>query len=259
MFIDTHTHLNNEQFIGSEAIAIKKAKDAGVDLFFVVGWDIASSLAAVKLAEQYEEVYAIVGVHPTDALQLELTDLKEIEKLLTHPKVIAYGEIGLDYYWVKDEVGQAKQQVFLAAQIELANKYNLPVTIHMRDATNDTYKILKEHRPLAGGVMHCYSGSKEMVQPFLDLGMYISLGGPVTFKNARVPKEVAEIVPLDKLLIETDAPYLAPHPYRGKQNEPALLPLVAEEIARIRNMKIEEVGRVTSRNAKALFRVEQND
>ena len=258
MLIDTHVHLNNERLLPDVEKVIQKAKTAGVAKFFVVGWDVESSKTAIKLAETYEEVYAIVGIHPSDSVKYESSVLGEIEKMLNHEKVIAVGEIGLDYHWIKDEGGRSKQREFFIAQIKLANKYNLPVSIHMRDAAKDTYDVLEKHRPKKGGVMNCYSSSVEMAEMFINLGMYISLGGPVTFTNAKMPKRVASQVPLDKLLIETDAPYLTPHPYRGKLNEPALLPLIAKQIAKIKNVSYEEVIKRSSENAIRLFRVKQN-
>ena len=165
---------------------------------------------------------------------------------------MAIGECGLDYYWHKET--KTRQIAYFEKQIELAKKYQKPIIIHVRDAFNDSYEVLKKATSdgLLKGVMHCFSGSKEMALRFIDLGFYISLGGPVTFKNARVPKEVAKVVPLDRLMIETDCPYLAPHPYRGKENKPSYLPLIAKEIAEIRNVSLDEVAYHTTNNAKII-------
>lgn len=255
MYFDTHCHLNNEQFAADIDGYIKRAENVGVTHLLVIAWDLASSKEAIRLAELYPHVYAAVGIHPTDVIHLELQSLKELEPLLLHKKVVALGEIGLDYYWVKAEEERKKEHVFFKAQIELANKYKKPVVIHMRDATSDTYEILKNHRPLCGGVMHSYSGSKEMAPLFLELGMYIGLGGPITYLNAKEPKEVARIVPLDKLLVETDAPYLSPHPFRGKRNESMRIPLIAEEIARQTEEDIKVIASVTFANALRLFKI----
>ncbi|MGI6735255.1 MAG: TatD family hydrolase [Bacilli bacterium] len=255
MFFDTHCHLNDRRYQKDIKGYVERAREAGVNYLLVVAWDVVSSKKAIKIAEKFPNVYAAVGIHPTDAVKTPKIDIQELELLLTHPKVVAVGEIGLDYHWIKDPKEREIEYEFFVAQIELANKYKKPVIIHMRDATNDTYEILKNNTPKYQGVMHSYSGSKEMVKRFTDLGFYISLGGPVTFLNAREPKEVALVVPEDRLLIETDAPYLTPHPYRGKINESAKIPLIATAIAAIRNVSVEKVGEFTTKNAKRLFRI----
>ena len=168
---------------------------------------------------------------------------------------MALGEIGLDYYWVKDEEQRNLQKEYFVRQIKEANKHHLPICVHNRDAINDCLEILKNNHVEMGGVMHCFSGSVEVMNEFLKCGMYISLGGPVTFKNARVPKEVAKVVPLDKLMVETDSPYLAPHPYRGKQNEPSYITLVVDEIASLKGVSKEEIMEATYRNASKMFHV----
>ncbi len=253
MFIDTHCHLNARQFATDPEGYVKRAQDAGVTHLIVVSWDIASSRDAIKFAERFPGIYAAVGIHPVDAVKTPKSDLAILETLLQHPKVVALGEIGLDYHWIKDAHERAIEHEFFIAQIAIANRLKKPIIIHMRDATQDTYNVLNANRPQYSGVMHSYSGSVEMVQPFLDLGMYIGLGGPVTFLNAKEPKLVAAVVPSDKLLLETDAPYLAPHPYRGKTNESKLLPLIAEEIAVLRNITVDKLAAETTANAKRLF------
>lgn len=255
MYIDTHCHINAKVFNSDPGGYVKRAKEAGVSKFIVVSWDIASSRDAIKHAETFAEVYAAVGIHPVDAVSTPLSDLVMLEELLSHPKVVALGEIGLDYHWVKEKDEQKIEHDFFIAQLALANKMKKPVIIHMREATSDTFEILKAHPPTYHGVMHSYSGSAEMAREFLKLGMYIGLGGPVTFLNAKDPKLVASVVPSDKLLLETDAPYLAPHPYRGKTNESKYLPLIAETIAEIRNISKEELATLTSTNAARLFKL----
>ncbi|HZJ89690.1 MAG TPA: TatD family hydrolase [Bacilli bacterium] len=253
MYFDSHCHINNYKYSGEEEAYIIAANKANVTSFVVVGWDIASSKAAIKLAEEFSGVYAAVGIHPVDSVKTDPGDLKELEKLLVHPKVVALGEIGLDYHWIKDETERELQKTFFIQQLALANKFKKPVIIHMRNATNETYLVLKEHRAQYKGVMHSYSGPAEMVKDFLDLDFYIGLGGPVTFLNAKTPKEVAKVVPIDRLLIETDSPYLTPHPYRGKTNGSHLLPLIAKEIANIKRLSVTDIGAKTTYNAKKLF------
>lgn len=253
--IDSHCHLNHDRFYSNPEKYIAEAMSKGVLSFLVVGYDLKSSQRAFALAKRFDNVYAAVGIHPTDVKSKGLDDFAKIEGMLKHPKVIAYGEIGLDYYWDKDELAQANQKINFIKQIEIANRYQKPVIIHTRDASYDTYKILSDNRPLQGGIMHCYSGSAEMVGNYVDLGMYISLGGPVTFLNAKTPKEVAKIVPLHRLLIETDSPYLAPHPLRGQQNEPAYLPLVAQQIALLRSSDIQTIDTETTANFNRLFKL----
>ncbi len=255
MYFDTHCHLNADQFKDDLEGYIQRAANAGVTHLLVIGWDIASSKVAIKLAERFPHVYAAVGIHPVDSVTTPLSDLKVLETLLVHPKVVALGEIGLDYHWIKEIKEREIEHDFFKKQIALANTHKKPVIIHMRDATNDTYQILKANRALYGGVMHSYSGSHEMLKSFLDLDFYIGLGGPVTFKNAIEPKEVARLVPSDKLLLETDAPYLTPHPYRGKTNESTYIPLIASEIAALRALPLAELASITFTNAKALFKI----
>lgn len=249
MYFDTHVHLNSEELYENRVSLIQHALDQGVTHMCVVGYDLASSLKAIEVVQGYDFMYAIVGIGPNDCLTTTDDDLKVLDQYLNNPKVVALGEIGLDYYW--DSVPREKQKDIFEKQISLAKKHHKPIVIHSRDAAEDTYQILKAGQH--GGVMHCFSGSYEMAKRLIDLGFYISLAGPVTFKNAKTPKEVAEKVDLNKLLIETDCPYLTPQPFRGKLNEPANVVYIAQEIARLKNLDVEDVARITTFNAKKVF------
>ena len=249
MYFNTHTHLNSKELYSQRDIFIKHALDNNVDYIVVAGYDLPSSKYAVEIAQEYPFIYATVGISPNDCLETTDADLNEIEALLQNPCVVALGEIGLDYYW--EDVPHDKQKDIFQKQIDIAKKHDKPSVIHARDAYEDTYRILKQaaHR----GIMHCYSGSVEMAKRYIEIGFEISLAGPVTFKNARVPKEVATVIGIDHLMIETDCPYLAPHPFRGKLNEPANVVYIAQEIAKLKNMEIEDVARITTFNAKRMF------
>ena len=255
MIFDTHCHVYDEKYVEGAIEVIKKSIQEGVGLFMIPGDNIINSKKAIELASLFPEVYCAIGVHPSDVESLDIEEvisqLKELYK--TSNKIKAIGEIGLDKYWVKDEEIITKQKEFFIRQIELANELKLPIIIHDREAHEDTLKILKEHPPLYGGVMHCFSGSVEYLKEILSLGLYIGLDGPVTYKNAIIPKEVAKVVPLDRLLVETDSPYLTPVPYRGKINYPHYVKNVIEEICRIRSINSREIENVTCENGKKLF------
>ncbi|MFF2459975.1 MULTISPECIES: TatD family hydrolase [Peribacillus] len=252
MLFDTHVHVNAEQFNEDLEDVIDRAKEAGVNNMVVVGFDRPTIIRAMELIEAYDFMYAAVGWHPVDAIDMTEEDLQWIEELSNHPKVVAIGEMGLDYHW--DKSPKDVQMEVFRKQIRLAKKVGLPIIIHNREATADIVNILKEEEASrVGGIMHCFSGSAETALECINMNFYISLGGPVTFKNAKKPKEVAASVPLDRLLIETDCPYLAPHPYRGKRNEPSYVKLVAEQIAEIKQLTLEEVSQATTENAKKLF------
>ncbi|MCM3389839.1 TatD family hydrolase [Ureibacillus chungkukjangi] len=256
MFIDTHVHLNADQYDEDLQQVIERALEAKVEKMVVVGFDRKTIERAMKLAADYEFIYAVIGWHPVDAIDCTPEDLEWIEQLATHPKVVGIGETGLDYYW--DKSPKEVQQELFRKQIHLAQKLKLPIIIHNREATGDVVKILHEENAASvGGVMHCFSGSVETARECIDMNFMISLGGPVTFKNARMPKEVAKEIPLEYLMIETDAPYLAPHPYRGKRNEPSYVPLVAEEIARQKELSIDEVAQATTSNAIKFFNLDE--
>ena len=257
MLFDSHCHLNDEKLLANVDEVIKSANEAGVTHFLVVGWDKESSYKAVELAEKYENVYAAIGFHPENIFDVSEDDFNETLDLYKHPKVVAIGEIGLDYHWTKEPEKRELQKKYFIRQIEFANKHHLPISIHNRESTEDCVEILKEHTPKFGGVMHCYSGSVETMNEVIKLDLHIALGGTVTFTNAKTPKEVAEAVPLDKLLIETDAPYLTPHPHRGEKNEPKYICLVLEEIARIKDMSKKHLEDVIYKNTCRLFNVDE--
>ncbi|PFK36802.1 hydrolase TatD [Bacillus cereus] len=255
MLFDTHSHLNAEQFKEDLQEVIVRMKEAGVSYTVVVGFDEATIKKAMELAETYGFIYAAVGWHPVDAIDMTEEHLAWLEELAAHPKVVALGEMGLDYHWDKSPK-EVQKEVF-RKQIQLAKKVNLPIIIHNRDATQDIVDILAEENAAeVGGIMHCFSGSVEVAQQCIGMNFLISLGGPVTFKNAKKPKEVAMEIPMEKLLIETDCPYLTPHPFRGKRNEPSYVKLVAEEIANLKGISYEEVAKITTENAKGLFGIE---
>ncbi|MFC4389298.1 TatD family hydrolase [Gracilibacillus marinus] len=254
MLFDTHVHLNVHQFDEDRKEVITRAKEAGVTHMVVVGFDHETIPKAIELAEENEHMYAAIGWHPVDAIDLTEKELAWIEELAEHPKVVAIGEMGLDYHW--DKSPKDIQKEVFRKQIALAKRVKLPIIIHNREATEDIIRILEEENAHeVGGIMHCYNDSVTYVEKCLAMNFYISLGGPVTFKNATLPKEVAKIVPADKLLIETDCPFLAPHPNRGKRNEPAYVSLVAEKIAELRNVSYDELCQQTTENAKRLFQI----
>ncbi|MDQ0902873.1 MULTISPECIES: TatD family hydrolase [unclassified Paenibacillus] len=252
MLTDSHTHLNAEQFNEDQDEVIERALDAGVTRIVNVGFNRETIPSSIALAERYDFIYSTVGWHPVDAIDMMPGDLEWIEELCKHEKVVAIGEIGLDYYW--DKSPKDVQQRVFREQIRLARKLGMPIVIHNRDAHQDILHILKEEKAEeVGGIMHCFSGSWETAKQCLDMNFHISFGGPVTFKNAKQPKEVLAKVPLDRLLIETDAPYLTPHPFRGKRNETGYVRLVAETAAEIRGLTLEEIAEITTNNAIRLL------
>lgn len=252
MLIDSHAHLDDERFDEDRDLVIKSLKDNGIDLVINVGADLQTSINSVDLAEKYDNIYAAVGVHPHSAKEMDENTIQVFKELAKKDKVIAIGEIGLDYYY--DNSPRDVQRKWFIEQIKLAKELNLPIIIHTRDAAKETFDILKEAQDGSlRALLHCYSGSIEMALDYIKLGFYISLGGPVTFKSANIPKEVAQAVPLDKLIIETDSPYLTPEPYRGKRNEPKHVKHVAETISELRGISFEELVSATSKNTKELF------
>lgn len=254
MYIDTHVHLNADQYDEDLQEVIDRALNSKVEKMVVIGFDRKTIKRAIELVEQYDFIYAVVGWHPVDAIDCTDEDLEWIEQLAAHDKVVGIGETGLDYHWDKSP-RDIQQQVF-RKQIQLAKRVDLPIIIHNREATEDVLTILREEdAQQVGGVMHCFGGSVETAQESIKMNFMISLGGPVTFKNAKKPKEVAAEIPLEHLMIETDAPYLAPHPYRGKRNEPSYVTLVAEEIARLKELPVETVAEATTKNAERFYKL----
>jgi TatD DNase family protein len=250
--IDTHAHLDYEGLVDNLDGIIGNAIDAGIEKMIVPGVELSGLPQIIEIIEKYDNVFGAVAVHPSEAKGWQDSNLDELRKYARHEKIVAIGETGLDYYHDKSFIDTQKQA--FRAHMQLAQEMNLPVMIHDREAHADTIAILKEF-PDVKGVMHCFSGSVEFAVECIKIGYYIALGGPVTFKNAHKPKEVAAKVPLDRLLLETDAPFLAPHPYRGQTNEPAYIKLIAEEIARLRGITIEELADATSANAEQLFKI----
>ncbi|NLT95144.1 MAG: TatD family hydrolase [Clostridia bacterium] len=254
MLFDTHAHIDDNRFAGETDQVIARAQKEGVSLIVNVGYDLLHAGQSIALAEKYDFIYASVGLHPHDAKDADEKFWQEIYKLANHPKVVAIGEIGLDYYY-ENSPRDVQREVF-RRQIRVAKDLNLPIIIHNRDAHQDTLSIVREENAsLVGGVFHAFSGSWETAREVLNLGFYISVGGPVTFKNARKIVEVVEKTPLSSLLIETDCPYLTPHPYRGQRNEPAYVRFVAEKIAEIKKISYEEVAAVTKENGMRLFKI----
>ena len=254
MLFDSHTHLEDRKFAGEVDQVINRAKEGGVSLILNVGYNLHHGQKSIELAEKYDLIYATVGLHPHDAKDADNRFWDKLRKLAHHPKVVGLGEMGLDYYW-DNSPRDVQRQVF-RTQINIAHELKKPIVIHDRDAHQDILSIVKEEKAYEiGGVFHAFSGSWEMAKIVLDLGFYISISGPVTFSNAKKLAEVAEKAPLERLLIETDCPYLTPHPYRGKRNEPAFVKLVAEKIAELKGISYEEVAQTTNRNGRELFNI----
>lgn len=249
MLFDTHAHLNAEQYNEDLEQVIERAKSEKVEKIVVVGFDRPTITRAMELIEEYDFIYAAIGWHPVDAIDMTDEDLAWIKDLSQHEKVVAIGEMGLDYYW--DKSPKDVQKEVFRRQIALAKEVKLPIVIHNRDATEDVVTILKEEGAAeVGGIMHCFTGSLETAKACMEMNFYISFGGPVTFKNAKKPKEVVKEIPSDKLLIETDCPYLTPVPFRGKRNEPSYVKYIAEQIAELREISFEELAELTTKNAK---------
>ncbi|MDI6777449.1 MAG: TatD family hydrolase [Syntrophales bacterium] len=250
MFIDSHIHLTMDAFDRDRDEIIRRAKEAGVDLMVTVGTTLDDSREAISLAGQYEAVYATIGIHPHDVKDIVNLTYDSLRELAKMDKVVAYGEIGLDF--VRNLSPKEVQIKRFGEQLELAGELRLPIIIHDRNAHREMLEMLKGWRE-RGGVFHCFSGDYDMAKRCLDMGFYISIPGTVTFENAVRLQEVTGLIPLTGLLLETDAPYLSPHPHRGERNEPAYIVHTAGRIAEIKGLSLEEVGKVTSQNARALF------
>ena len=256
---DSHAHYDDEKFDQDREQIIQKIYDSGVEKFISAGYSLESSKRAIDLADKYEFIYTTVGISPNDVKQtLEETieDIKKLEDIITrkeNDKIVGIGEIGLDYYWNKENK-EIQKQAFIM-QIELANRLNLPITIHTREAVSDTLEILKQHPVQQKGVFHCCPLNRELVKEALKLGFYISFAGPVTFKNSKNAQEIAEMVPNDRMLIETDSPYLAPEPVRGTRNDSRNVRYIAEKIANIKSLSTEEIAEITYQNTLKIFKI----
>lgn len=256
-FFDSHSHYNDEKFDEDREYIIEEIYKEGINKFICAGYDIKSSKKSLEIANKYSYIYSICGISPNDVpdnieeIDNDIAQIEEILKSDKQNKIVAIGEIGLDYYWNKENKNIQKQ-VFIK-QIELANKYNLPIVIHTREAIDDTIAIIKENNVLNKGVFHCCPLNRELVKEALKLGFYISFAGPITFKNSKNAKEIVEMVPLDRILIETDSPYLAPEPKRGTRNDSRNVKLIAQKIAEFKNITIEEVAKATFNNACNIF------
>ena len=248
---DTHAHYDDEAFDGDRELLLPSLKSRGVGLVIDCGCDVASSEKAIGLSEKYDFIYAAVGIHPHEAEKAKDSDLDEIRRLLKNRKAVAVGEIGLDYHY--DFSPRELQRAYFEKQIILANELDMPIIVHDREAHEDTLELLRKYKPK--GVLHCFSGSVESAKEIISLGMYIGLGGAVTFKNARKPLEVAEFVPLDRLLLETDAPYMTPVPFRGKRNDSSLIPYAAIKIAEVKGIDPQSVIDAANENGKRLFKI----
>ena len=259
-FFDSHSHYNDEKFDEDREQIINDTYNAGITKFVCAGYNIKSSLDSLELSEKYDFIYSICGISPNDIPQTEQElwkSLDEITKIVQNnksKKLVAIGEIGLDYYWNKENKG-LQEQAFIK-QIELANKLELPIVIHSRDASVDTINIIEENKVNKAGIFHCCQQNQEMIKNALRLGYYISLAGPVTFKNAKNSADIIQMIPMDKLLIETDSPYLAPEPNRGKRNDCRNVKYVAQRIADVKGITLEEVAKVTYENAMRIFEID---
>lgn len=255
MLIDTHTHLDDARYNDDRDAVIIRAREAGVEAFVTIGCDLTTSRAAVVLADRFPFVYASIGVHPHEVKQIRDGWYDEFRRLAKNKNVLAYGEIGLDYHY--NHSSPKEQRDRFREQIQVARELSLPVIIHTRDAQEDTVTILKEERASEiGGVFHCFSGDSRLAKEALDLGFYLSFSGILTFQNAAPLREIAKNTPLDRVLVETDCPYLTPVPYRGKRNEPAYVSQVAKQLAALHpELSPEEVQRTTAVNAKRLFKI----
>lgn len=250
--IDTHSHINMIEGLSLDEI-IKNAFDNGIDKIIVPSAYPADMENIMDLVNKYDNVYGMLGIHPSEVKSWDDSFIEKIKNYAKNSKIAAIGEIGLDYYWDKS-FNDLQKEVFIK-QIKLANELNLPIDIHDREAHKDTYDIIQEHNNGSKVIMHCFSGSVEFARECVKAGFYLGIGGVVTFKNAIKMKEVAKDIPLERILLETDAPYLTPVPFRGKENQPAYVKYVSEEIASLRGISVEEVAQITTENAKTVFNI----
>ena len=253
MIFDTHAHYDDTQFDSDREELLTSMPELGVTTIVNVSSTLKSCEKCVELARKYPYVYAAVGVHPDEVGALNEETFAGMEALLGHDKVVAVGEIGLDYYW--DNESHEVQKKWFVRQLELARRHHLPIIIHSREAAADTMEIMKAHAQGLDGVIHCYSYSREQAEEYVKMGFYIGIGGVLTFKNAKKLKEVAAAIPLERIVLETDCPYLAPEPFRGKRNQSSYIRYVAEKLAEIKGITAEEVIAVTEENAKKMYRL----
>lgn len=259
-FFDSHCHLDDDRFNEDREILIEEIKKADITKFVSAGYSIEGSKKGIELAKKYEYIYTTCGISPNDIPQNEENLWKSIEEIrnlvnenIKYKKIVAIGEIGLDYYWEKDLQRRELQKQAFIKQIEMANEFDLPIVIHTREAVMDTIEILKKNKVNKRGIFHCCPLNRELVKEALKLGFYISFAGPVTFKNSKNANEIIEMVPNDKMLIETDSPYLAPEPVRGTRNDPRNVKYIAQKIADVKGVSLEEVAKITYQNAKTIF------
>ena len=252
MFIDVHAHLNDEKFENVESI-VENALSEKVDKIITAGFDISSSRKNLEIASRFPNVFATIGIHPEMVDELEKDYLEVLKDMSKNKKVVAIGEIGLDYHFKYDNK-ELQKEIFVK-QIELANFLDLPVVVHSRDAMGDTLELLKKHPPKKESLLHCYSGSIESAKEFIKLGFSFSFGGVVTFNNAKNVVKVVEELPIEKIMLETDCPYMAPVPFRGKRNEPMYIPYIARKIAEIKNIEVEKIAEITTKNAEKMFKI----
>lgn len=254
MIFETHAHYDDKRFNKDRDNILNELNNAGISHVVNVGANIQTSKQSIALAEKYSYVYAAIGVHPHDAKELDNNKMQWLKNAAAHPKVVAIGEIGLDYYY--DHSDRATQRQWFESQLELAKEVNLPVIIHSRDAAKETIEIMENKNAKdIGGVVHCFSYTKETAEIFLKMGFYIGIGGVVTFKNAKKLIEAVKIIPLDRILLETDAPYLTPDPHRGERNDSTYIPHVARKIAEIKEISYEQVVEQTHANAKKMYKI----
>ncbi len=251
MWLDSHAHIASSEFEDLDTI-VRESRNNGVEKILIICCSLKEAKKAIIAARNDENLDVAVGFHPCDVHDLNTGHWAELEELVCDEQVVAVGEIGLDYYW-NSETAEIQKMAFIR-QIELANKVNKPIIVHSRDAIMDTYELMQRYPATKSGVLHCFSSSSEMAMKFVDLGYYISLAGPVTFKNAKTPKEVATIVPFEKLLIETDCPYLTPHPFRGKKNIPSYVALIGQEICKLRGISEDYFQIILNENYNRLFK-----
>ncbi len=252
MIFESHAHYDDEAFDEDRDTLLSSMRDNGIEYIVNVGASLQSTRTTVELTRQYPFIYGAAGVHPSETAELNEDNFKWLAEQCKDPKVVAVGEIGLDYYW--EEPDHDIQKMWFIRQLELAGNSKKPVIIHSREAAKDTYDIMTaQHAEEIGGVIHCYSYSAEMALDYIKMGFYIGIGGVVTFKNGKKMKEVVQAIPIERILLETDSPYLAPEPNRGKRNSSLNIPYIAQEIAQLKGLKPEEVEQITNQNAKQLF------